>query len=899
MPGEVTSTFLFADLEGSTRLLLELGPDYQAVLGGYRSLVEAAVAGAGGRVVNTEGDGVFAALPTAAGALEAAVQVQTGLQRERRPKGLEVRARIGIHSGTAAQTPEGLVGLDVHRAARITAAAHGGQILISETARALAADRIDGQDLHVLELGEYVLRGLPRPERLYQLATAGLSSDFPPLRTVTLTRHNLPAQLTSFVGRDQEIAELAKLVTGARLVTVLGVGGTGKTRAALKVAEELVAEFPDGVWLVELAPLHEPSLVPQAVARALQLPDSLQGSLEQTLQSYVRGKDLLLVLDNCEHLIEPVAALVHQLLRASPALRILATSREPLALPGEVSYALEPLEVSEEAVPLFVERAEAARPGFRSGAEDGPAIRQICQRLDGLPLAIELAAAKVRFFAPAEIAHRLDHRFALLVGGSRADLPHHQTLRACLDWSYELLDEEERLASGVLSLFRGGAAAEDAEALLTEIDAPFETLLRLTDRSLVRAHHGRFEMLETVREYAHERLFESERQLEVSRAHALHFAAFAERVAAGIFGGSQLTSLARLDAEHDNLRAALGWSFQHEPLIGARVAAALGQFWFIRGHLSEGRQWVVRALAVPLEPELEAMLHIALSYLAWAQYDLDEADRSAVRAREIAASLGDHLLTGLALVMEARAVLFRRDYRRCEALLHLAIAEFETEGATRWLGDCHHWLGHIARYEGRVEDAVVAHGRARELFSAAGDLHGTGFATGAEGVDHAVLGDLPAAQEKMRAANEIHRRLGDRRGVAEGNAVLGEFLIMDPTSDTRAKSEAIALYREALPLLVELVDVRSMAASLGGVVPLLIEAGQAPDAARIWGACLQAREEVDIPDMFPSWHEQIEQALREALGSEWERYVDQGRAMDVTEAARRAAERLERMEPAS
>ncbi len=614
-----TVTFLFTDIEGSTRLLQQLKDAYADVLIECRRLVRTAVQEGGGQEVDTEGDTVFAAFPSARQALLAAVTAQRGILRHPWPNGAAVRVRMGLHTGEACVAEAGYVGMDVHRAARICGAAHGGQILLSDTIAALVTKDLPG-GVSLRDLGEHRLKDLAHSHHLFQVVTADLPADFPSLRSLDAHPHNLSIQLTSFIGRAQEIAEVKRLLSTAYLVTLTGSGGAGKTRLALQVAADVVEGYPDGVWLAEFAPIADPTLVPKTVASALSVPEQPGRDMTETLVDALRPKALLLVLDNCEHLLAACAALIGVLLRAAPDLRIIATSREPLGVPGEAirrvpSLALptprdrlSPEQVTRyDAVRLFVERATLIQPEFAVTQGNAAAVGQVVTRLDGIPLAIELAAARLNVLTVEQIASRLDDRFRLLTGGSRTSLPRQQTLRAAMDWSYELLSLKERTMLRALAVFVGGWALEAAESVCAgkaiKHHEVLDLLTQLTDKSLVLAEthrdEARYRLPETVRQYALERSLESRTTADLRKRHRDWYLALAER-ANTMFGGPEETvCYRRFEVEHDNLRAALGWSLEQQGSADAalRLAAALGSFWHSHSHYAEGRQWIARALA--------------------------------------------------------------------------------------------------------------------------------------------------------------------------------------------------------------------------------------------------------------------------------------------------------------
>jgi predicted ATPase/class 3 adenylate cyclase len=553
-----TVTFLFSDIEGSTRLLDDLGPEgYASVLAEHRRRMRRVFASHGGVEVDTQGDAFFVAFPAAPDALAA------GAEAQRAMADLPVRVRIGLHSGQPLVTEEGYVGIDVHRAARVMSAGHGGQVLVSDaTVEFLDADGL-------IDLGLHRLKDLTEPQRLWQLG----GGEFPPLKTLYQT--NLPVQPTPLVGREAELARVLELLEGARLVTLTGAGGSGKTRLALQAAAELTDQFRDGVWWISLAALRDPKLVAPTIAQTVGAKDGLA--------DYLRGKTALLLVDNFEQVLD-AAAVISSLLAEAADVRVLATSRERLGLAAEQEYPV-PTLVPGEAVALFTARARQLTPGFAPS----DAVVEICQRLDGLPLAIELAAARVKVLRPAEILERLDRSLLALTGGPR-DAPERQrTLRATIEWSYNLLEEAERELFARMSVFAGSF---DLDGVAAVCQADLDLVAALVEKSLLRrTEEGRFFMLETIREYAAERLETTGEADDLHRRHAAWVLALVERADLRIRGSDQASWLDRLEREMDNIRAALAWSLDGlEPDIGLRLCATLGLFAFQRDYFAEVRQ---------------------------------------------------------------------------------------------------------------------------------------------------------------------------------------------------------------------------------------------------------------------------------------------------------------------
>ncbi|MDP9274615.1 MAG: tetratricopeptide repeat protein [Chloroflexota bacterium] len=614
-----TITMLFTDIEGSTTGIQELGSDrWEGVLEVHAKILRAALAANAGIEVRTEGDAFFAVFTSAAAAIAAAAAAQRELQNAGWPHGAAVRVRMGLHTGEArpatAAAGADYVGFEVHRAARIAAAGHGGQVLVSDTTRALVHDQL-GEGIELRDLGEHRFKDLERPQRVYQLLVDGLPDDFPPLRSLDATPNNLPTQITSFVGREPEIAKALGLLHAGRLLTLTGSGGTGKTRLALQVTASALERFSAGAWLVELAPVTDPAGVAAAVAATLHVSERAGHDRLATISESLRSQELLLVLDNCEHLIESCAQLADALLRSCPRLKVIATSREGLNVPGETLMPVPSLRLPEpgalpplaelreyEAIRLFIDRAAAFQPGFELMPENAEDLVRICRRLDGIPLALELAAARVRALSLAQVAQRLDDRFRLLTGGGRTVVARQQTLRALIDWSYDLLRPAERTLLARLAVFARGWNLEAAEEICAgdglERDDILDLLAHLVDKSLVvkqeRAGSARYALLETIREYARDKLVESGEAPIIRKRHFDHFFRLLEE-AGEVFRGFEGR---RLAGDYENLLAALAW-VEAEPGSEERMLYFAGSLqtpamW--RGQPSELREILTRAL---------------------------------------------------------------------------------------------------------------------------------------------------------------------------------------------------------------------------------------------------------------------------------------------------------------
>jgi predicted ATPase/class 3 adenylate cyclase len=812
-----TVTFLFSDIEGSTRLAERLGDGWPRLLDEHREIVRAAVAAGGGSEVGTEGDSFFVAFPTAAGAVSAAVAAQRGLAEHAWPEGAEIRVRMGLHTGEATVAGDDYVGLEVHRAARIGAAGHGGQVLLSEATRVLAEPALP-EGVTLRDLGQRRLKDLSRPEHIRQLVIAGLPADFPPLRTLDATPNNLPTQLSSFLGRERELDEVANLLQEARLLTLTGPGGTGKTRLALQVAARVADAFPDGIFFVALGAIRDPELVPGTIAHDLGLPD--RGGLNPmtALREHLRERRLLLILDNFEQLTD-AAPIVSELLGGAPRVVVLVTSRSTLRVYGEREYLVPPLGVPDpshlpsleslsqyEAVALFIERAKAARPDFSVTNENAPAVAEICARLDGLPLAIELAAARSNVLGPRAILARLGHRLTLLSGGGRDRPERQQTLRGAIEWSHELLSDDERALFRRLAVFVGGARLEAIEGVCPGDELSIDLLDGLTslvEKSLLRQvstpdGEPRFLMLETIREYAAERLEESGRGPELRSRHAEHFASLAAEAQGHLLATDKRTWLDRLEEDHDNLRAALDRALgEPDVVLALGLVFCLWRFWQMRGYLAEGTERTRRALALPGvadHPKEQADALEAAGGLAWWRGDFSDCQTAYGACLELRRTLDDPGALAEALYNAAFALgPFGGDYQ-------------DEELSERY-----------------IEEAL-------EVWRSIGNEHGVGKALWVKANVRWTHNDFEGSQVQIEGALPIFRRLDD--SFLTGWALYDLGLLHVRSGDL---DKAAAELDEALRIFSAADDVSGYTLVLDAYAALALAAGDRERAARISG----------------------------------------------------------------
>ena len=867
-----TLTFLFTDIEGSTRLVQALGRDgWQPILDAHNRVLREAIEGAGGVEVGTEGDAFFAVFPVASSAVAAAVAAQRALAEEAWPHDESLRVRMGMHTGEGVVGGDDYVGVDVHRAARIAAAGHGGQVLLSKATFELVQGEGLPEGVQPLDLGEHRLKDLARPERIFQLTIVGLPGEFLPIRTLE-TPTNLPVQRSGFIGRDRDLARIKDLLRGPGLLTLTGPGGTGKTRLALRVAEELLDGYPDGVFLVELAPITDPHLVPSTIADAVGARAEGGRPVLDTLRDHVREREMLLLLDNFEQVIEG-ASVAAELLAVAPRMRILVTSREPLHVTGEQELAVPPLDLPDPSEPLgpqdlmrygsvalFVQRAVAVDPGFQLNEANASAVGELCRRLDGLPLAIELAASRVKLLTPEAILGRLESRLELLTGGP-VDVPARQrTLREAIGWSHDLLDDTERSLLRRLSAFAGGWTLDAAEAVANpqaELGRDLlDVLGSLVDKSLVQrapvpSDAVRFRMLETIREFGMERLQEAGEAEATWDGHARFFLEAAREAEPHLRGLEQKRWLDELELEHDNLRSALRRAVKAgDAQLGLELIAALWRFWHIHGHLDEGRRWSEAVLALPgaAEPGAARFRGLtALGGLAYWQEDVPATRQAYEEALSITREIGDR---------SAEA----------EAIYNLA---------------------YVPAYEGNLDSAAAMFAESRAMFEEQGNSRGVADVLWVQGIVARLEGDLSTSRALAEQSLRLHRDAGDRFGATDALHTLGRTALAQGDLDTAASS-----FLEALDNDLQVGNRTGMAIVMDNLAAKASAEGQHLRALRLAGASEAIKESagghappplIDLPDP----RETARPVLGDpAVSAAWE----EGRSMTLEQAIALARE---------
>jgi len=825
-----TVTLLFTDIEGSTVLWEQDGARMSQALAAHDALARSVVEGHQGTVVKMIGDGMHAVFDDALDALAATVALQQALADPIATNGVALHVRCGLHAGVVERRDNDFFGSPVNRAARIMNAAHGGQVLLSQIVAYGVRDRLPAA-VSLRDLGKVRLKDLSTPEHVYQVVHPQLRQDFPALRSLEATPNNLPEQITSFIGRERELAAAKDLLGGARLLTLLGMGGLGKTRLSLQIAADVLEKYPDGVWFVDLAPLRDPSLVPSAAAQVLGVQEEPSKPPTQTLCAHVKDRKLLLILDNCEHLVKASASLVDALLRSAPEVRVLATSREALHIRGEQIYPVLPLAVPDrkagvgpllrsEAAQLFVERARLQKPDFVVTDREAPAIADLCARLEGIPLALELAAARLCSLTVQEINSRLKDRFKLLTGGDRLALERQQTLRALVAWSYDLLQPNEQILLDRLSVFTGGFDLPAAEVVCggepLARDDILDQVTSLVEKSLVMVDQwnggSRYGLLETIREFAQQRLVKCDDLAATATRHCEYYLDLAKAARADFQGPKQAEWTRRLEVELDNLRAAIALAFAGgvDPVIAVKFEVALARFRTLRGYSTEGRNNIRKALALPdMQDPNVARAHALYigGALAKEQGDHGEALKMLTECLSIRRALGYRLEAAATLSILSALHLHQGDLAKAHDCDGEAISIYREVGDR--IGEA---IGLLNLGENSVQQGDQ--GSARKLFEQclviACSIRHQELESECErnlGELELDAGNLQAAQTRFARSLKVCRDAGDKRNEAIALWCVGKVDMAsgDPISARNRLVEALCAMR-ALELRAEALD---------------------------------------------------------------------------------------------
>jgi predicted ATPase/class 3 adenylate cyclase len=811
-----TVTFLFTDIEGSTRLAQQYPEAAPGLMARHNEILEQSIQAHDGYIFQKVGDSFCAAFHSSGEALNAALDAQKCLFQELWTPA-PVKVRMGIHTGDAQAGSDGQYSgyTTLALTQRIMSAGHGGQVLLSGATRELVRDSLpDGAEL--VDQGERRLKDLLRPERLYQLNIPGLPETFPPLKTLETFPNNLPIQLTTFIGRDKEMLEVKQELSEHRLVTLTGAGGTGKTRLSLQVAVDLFEKFNQGVWFVELAPLTDPELIPRTILSTIGIVAQRGKTAVEVLKEYLQGRQVLILLDNCEHMIDACARLVNELLSAAPKLKILASSREALGVQGEVSYPVPSLELPDikhlpmieqlsqyEAVRLFIDRTLLVAPHFVVDKDNTPFIAQICYRLDGIPLAIELAAARVKVLSVEQISARLSDRFRLLTGGSRTALPRQQTLRALIDWSYDLLTEDERLLLCRLSVFSGGWTLEAAEVVCAgegiESYDVLELLNQLVNKSLValvehtQSGETRYRMLETIRQYAQEKLLKVGGSEAIHDNHLAHFVKLVKQAEPELHRSNQIFWLNRLEEELDNLRVALEWARARDARAGLELVTLPVFFWEIRTNIPEWQGWLAQFLESYTDADaLRARGLIIHAHLLGMTNGLKKAEEIARQALALARAIPDRYMEAYSLWGLGSNLTIQGNMEEGIPLVEQSLAIYRSIGDPLGQAIAARWLSLKTNDPEHSKTLLLESLRlSREM----GNLSGIGVCLNLLADKAIRAGDFSAAAIWLAESKELHRQIGDQ--TSEAGVVENYGKIYYWQGDY---SKACACYEEAIQL---------------------------------------------------------------------------------------------------
>jgi predicted ATPase/class 3 adenylate cyclase len=908
-------TFLFTDLENSTPLWENYPVEMRQASARHDALLRAIIEQHRGWVVKTTGDGFHAVFESPADGVAAALAGQLVIGAEPWPETTgPLKVRIGLHTGESQEREGDYFGTEVNLAARVMGLGHGGQVLLSDTTATLVKRSLP-ENCSLLELGEHRLKGISAIVQIHQLCHPDLAAEFPALKSLATFKHNLHRQLSTFIGREKELGEVKRLLKNTPLLTLLGPGGTGKTRLMLQVAEEVIEDYPDGVWLVELAPLTDPALIPERVAASLNLQEQPGRKIFDTLAGYLRRRELLLLLDNVEHIVQASAEFTEQLLEHCPKLTMLITGREALFIEGETAIQVPPLSLPKEkqtleeiagseGVQLFLERGQAVRPDFALTEGNGATIAEVVRRLDGIPLALELAAARLRMLTIEQINEHLNDRFRLLTGGRRTALPHQQTLQALIDWSWQLLDQKEQILLRRLSVFSGGWDLEAAQTVtgfnpLDTFDV-FDQLEQLINKSLITVAYppsgeARYGMLESIRQFAQDKLFEANEGEILRDRHADYFVKFAQESEYHLVRDTMVSWVKRILLEMDNLRAVLTWTFDDRPELALRISSALLYHWAHWIHPSEARNW--------LETSIDKTRNLTESQPG---EDLIEDLIKAYLGLGIIHSLFGENLKSVATIDEGIAL--AREYGDLERMTHgiawrinvLIVNQYEI--SPDWeqevdraleISEQHRfeisegWLNLVKfflyAYQGEFAKAFPHFQRVIEIAGEFNNPRVNANVLQIQARMAALQGEPETAKDYFLKAIDDFRAINDQRNVLHSKSDLAHLY-----RRTGKFQEARQLYRETIKGWQEEGSLPAVAHQLECFAITAIASGNNKHAARLLGRAKATREELNTPSTDPLEIFEMEQAMKQLAGAmgevERDRVMAEGSEMNMDEA---------------
>ena len=904
-----TVTFLFTDIESSTKLWERYPEAMKVALAKHDSIMKDTIESNNGQIIKTTGDGVHAVFATVIDSINAALDAQRKFQTSEifPDSDFPLRVRMGIHTGEAELRDGDYYGGTLNRAARIMSVAHGGQTLISETTLQIAREHLP-KDVSVLDLGQHHLKGLSSAEHIHQVSTPELESVFPALRSQIQRTDNIPTQLTSFVGRGRELTEASSRLEGARLLTLIGPGGTGKTRLSIQLGRQLLSGYKDGVWLVELAPISDPSLILRTIASVFEIGEVAGVPFKTLVHDFLREKHLLLILDNCEHLVEASARVADELLHVAPNIKVIASSREALGISGETVYRVPSLSMPEQAevtkaavekfesVQLFMERANAAYRKFQLTDENASSVAQICSRLDGIPLAIELAASRITVFSPEQIAKRLDDRFKLLTGGSRTALPRQQTLRALIDWSYDLLSEDERALLRRLSVFAGGWTFEAAETVCNNVDV-FEHLPQLANKSLVTVNdegdEPRYFLLETIRQYARDKLLEQGEGQGTRDRHLAYFLDMAETAQAEILTKEkELDWINRLKMEYDNIRTATEWGLSNDPLAVARIVYSLSSLMVVLSSTSEGHRWGEKALKeidnagenkTDQEKLIRARLLVSMGIMSFAMGDNQTSRSEAREASPILRKLGDKRALAIALGFQCGACILTGHKEEAIEVFEEALVLAEELGDKYILGTVLSAGSRVDVFaKGDFSKAVGHLAEAAELLKEHGNRWSYGITMFGFGNLYLTQRNFEKAREHYKIAMQTVQELGSIRNVNMIKSDLAHILRYEGKF-----AEALSAYHETIKDWQRMGHRAAIAHQLECIAFINKATEQTEKAARLFGMAEALRQRIGI-DMTTQERKDYEKEVAELKANmdekEFASLWTEGRSMTMDEA---------------